>query len=249
MTNSPRWSNARPNGSNSSAEPAGSGSPRGSIRLALRRDRSLAEGMAITAAIDARLLGMRLLNLRAAINVVPAEASQTADDLSAAPRRLPDRSRSPGRRSSSGARTKTGRWRAGCGLAGHRRRRSRAQSRSRADPVGRARRINRLTVPARCANFRPGDGDHRRFDGASAHRSNRDRQDQILASKGSGRCSDRVCSARRCAGRRGRRRPGLRGLDRVAAEGARTWRSSPTAASRRCGWRSRGTRPRARAAL
>ena len=106
MTNSPRWSNARPNGSNSSAEPAGSGSPRGSIRLALRRDRSLAEGMAITAAIDARLLGMRLLNLRAAINVVPAEAGQTVDDPSAAPRRLPDRHR-------SGARTRP----AGDGLA------------------------------------------------------------------------------------------------------------------------------------
>lgn len=113
MTNSPRWSNARPNGSNSSAEPAGSGSPRGSIRLALRRDRSLAEGMAITAAIDARLLGMRLLNLRAAIDVVPAEASQTADDLSAAPRRLPDRSKSSSRRSSSGSRPRP----AGGGLA------------------------------------------------------------------------------------------------------------------------------------
>ena len=82
-TSSPRWSNARHNGSNSSAEPAGSVPPRGSIRLALGRDRSLAEGMAITAAIDARLLGMRLLNLRAAIDVVPAEASQTVDDLSA----------------------------------------------------------------------------------------------------------------------------------------------------------------------
>ena len=113
MTNSPRWSNARHNGSNSSAEPAGSVPPRGSIRLALGRDRSLAEGMAITAAIDARLFGMRLLNLRAAIDVVPAEASQTVDGLSAAPRRLPDRSRSPGRRSSSGARSRP----AGGGLA------------------------------------------------------------------------------------------------------------------------------------
>ena len=92
MTSSQSWSSAHPNGSSSSAEPGvpTAGRARGPIRLALSRDRSLAEGMSIAAAIEARLLGIRLLSLRAAIDVLPAEAELAA----AAPeraRRLPAR--------------------------------------------------------------------------------------------------------------------------------------------------------------
>jgi hypothetical protein len=96
MTSSQSGSSAHPNGLSSSAEPAAptAGRSRGPIRLALGRDRSLAEGMSITAAIEARLLGIRLLNLRAAIDVLPAKSE--ADGAPAKRTRpLPTRHRAP----------------------------------------------------------------------------------------------------------------------------------------------------------
>jgi hypothetical protein len=76
MTSSQSWSSAHPNGSSSSAELEApmAGRSSGPIRVALSRDQSLAKGMSVTAAIEARLLGIRLLHLRAAIDVLPAQA-------------------------------------------------------------------------------------------------------------------------------------------------------------------------------
>jgi len=96
MTSSQRWSSAHPNGSSSSAEPGAptAGRSRGPVRLALGRDRSLAEGMSVTAAIEARLFGIRLLHLRAAIDVLPAQA-EVGDARAKRARPLRARHRAP----------------------------------------------------------------------------------------------------------------------------------------------------------
>ena len=100
MTNSRNSYSERHNGSTSSARP--DEPRRGGIRVALRRDRRLADGMAIVAAIEARLLRMRVLSLNAVIDVVPAEAApERGDDdrtvaASAPRRRLPRRGRAAG---------------------------------------------------------------------------------------------------------------------------------------------------------
>ena len=70
MTSSLRWSNGRRSGSNRAELPP----PAGGSHLPLRRG-SLAGGMSIRAAIEARLLGIRLLRLRAAIDVLPADVA------------------------------------------------------------------------------------------------------------------------------------------------------------------------------
>jgi hypothetical protein len=76
MTSSQSWSSAHPNGSSSSAELEAptAGRSSGPVRVAVGRDQGLAKGMSVTAAIEARLLGIRLLHLRAAIDVLPARA-------------------------------------------------------------------------------------------------------------------------------------------------------------------------------
>ncbi len=100
MTNSQNSYSEPLNGSTSSAQPDDE-PRRGGIRVALRRDRRLADGMAIVAAIEARLLRMRVLSLNAVIDVVPAEATREGgggERAAAAPprRRLPGRRRPAG---------------------------------------------------------------------------------------------------------------------------------------------------------
>jgi len=64
--------------------------------VSLRRERGLAEGMAVAAAIEARILGLRLLSLRAIVDVLPAEATtvERGNVGPVRPRPLPARGRS-----------------------------------------------------------------------------------------------------------------------------------------------------------
>ena len=88
MTNSQNSYSEPLNGSTSSAQPDDE-PRRGGIRVALRRDRRLADGMAIVAAIEARLLRMRVLSLNAVIDVVPAEATREGGGANEQPPPLP----------------------------------------------------------------------------------------------------------------------------------------------------------------
>ncbi len=96
MTNSRKWSSGRRNGSSSSAAPEGGAEP-GRLRVGLRRDGGLSAGMAIVAAIEARLFRFRLLSLNAVIDVVPAQVERgRADRAPIALRPLPSRRRPAG---------------------------------------------------------------------------------------------------------------------------------------------------------
>ncbi len=71
------------------------------LTIAVRRDRSLAQGMAIAASIEVRLLRFRLLSLDATIDAVPAEPMRSGGDV-ARPAERPRR-RANDRRDRAGA--------------------------------------------------------------------------------------------------------------------------------------------------